>query len=98
MAQAVTLRPGAVEYVHWTATGLPDEPAVGSIEVSLDRGTTWHTATLTGAVVSLLVASPTAATPDASAVVAVAGLREMLVRFTDNPEVVIRSGGYLNAS
>ena len=92
---SVTLRPGGVEYVHWTATGLPVDPPIGSIEASIDGGTTWHAATLDGTTVSLLVASPTAVGPDSSAVVATLGGREMLVRLTDTPEVVIRSGGYL---
>ena len=97
MAQTITLKAGGVEYIHWTATGLPASPPVGSVQASIDGGTTWHTATVVDSVVSLLVASPTSTAPDPTAVEATAGTREMLVRLTDTPEVVIRSGGYLTA-
>lgn len=93
----ITLRPGGVEYVHWTATGLPTDPPIDTVQASIDGGTTWHTASVVAGVASLLVASPTATGADPSAIVATAGLREMWVRLTDTPEVVIRSGGWLRA-
>lgn len=100
MPQTVTLRATGVEYIHWPVTGLPPDPPVGSIQVSLDSGASWADATLDGTVVSLLVAHPDATSPDPAAVVAGAAgtSTEMLVRFTDTPEVVIRSGGWLSVA
>lgn len=92
----LTLRPTGVEYVHWTVTGLPDPPAV-AVDASIDGGTSWHEAIVNGTDVSLLVAGPTAVTPDPAAVVVTAGTgsRELLLRVTDTPEVIIRAAGYL---
>lgn len=92
---AIVLRPGSVEYVHWQATGLPADPPVGSVQISIDDAVTWHTATVTASVVSLLVSHPDTVGADSSAVAALDGSHEMLVRLTDTPEVVIRSGGWL---
>lgn len=94
--QTITLRPGGIEYIKWTATGLPAEPPVGSVEVSVDGGLTWHAATVTGSEVRLLVAHPDVATPGTAAV-AIEGVTEMRVRLTDSPEVVIRGAGRLYA-
>lgn len=96
MSNPVVLHPGGIEYVKWTATGLPASPAVGSVEVSLDGGTTWHTATVTDGVIRLLVAHPSVTEPGTAAV-AVAGVKDMHVRLTDSPEVVIRDAGRLYA-
>lgn len=95
MASSINLTHGGVEYIHWTATGLPDSPPADAVQASIDGGTTWHTAGVAAGVLSLLVAHPDAVTPDPTAVVAAVGTREMLVRLTDTPEVVIRSGGWL---
>ena len=96
MSSSITLHPGGIEYIKWTATGLPAEPPVGSVEVSLDGGTTWHTATVTDGVIQLLVAHPSVAEPGTAAV-ATPGARDMHVRLTDTPEVVIRDAGRLYA-
>lgn len=96
MSTPVTLRNGGVEYIHWTVTGLPVDPPATAIEASLDNGTTWHAAAVDGTDVALLVAHPAAVAPDPLAVVAAAGgSRELLLRVTDTPEVIIRSGGFL---
>lgn len=96
MSNPVVLHPGGIEYIKWTATGLPASPAVGSVEVSLDDGTTWHAATVTDGVIRLLVAHPSVTEPGTAAV-AVAGVKGMHVRLTDSPEVVIRDAGRLYA-
>ena len=95
MSDLITLRPGGVEYIKWTATGLPESPPVGSVQVSLDNGATWHTATVDGGQISLLVAHPSVTDPGTAAV-AVAGTALMQVRLTDTPEVVIRDAGRLS--
>lgn len=91
MPDLITLLPGGVEYVTWTLAGLPD-PAPG-VEVSLDKGTTWHPATLDAGTAKLLIAHPTS--PTAGAVTASAGQVTMLLRLTDTPEVVVRHAGTL---
>lgn len=95
---SVTLLPGAVEYIHWTVTGLPTDPPPGVVEVSIDDGATWHTGTLVGSEVRLLVAHPATVAPDPDAVVAAAGSSRMLVRITDTPEVVPRAAGTLRCA
>ena len=96
MSSPLVLHPGGIEYIKWTATGLPASPPVGSVEVSLDGGTTWHTATVADGVIQLLVAHPSVATPGAAAVATI-GARDMHIRLTDTPEVVIRDAGRLYA-
>lgn len=90
----VVLHPGGVEYITWEASGLPELPAIGEVSVSLDEGATWHTASLDGSSIKLLVAHPEAPVTDGAAV-GVPGLSRMLVKLSDNPEVVIRDGGQL---
>lgn len=96
MSNPVILHPGGIEYIKWAATGLPAEPPVGSVEVSLDGGAAWHTATVIDGVVQLLVAHPSVTDPGTAAV-AIEGVTEMRVRLTDSPEVVIRDAGRLYA-
>lgn len=91
----VILPSGGQEYVHWTATDMPANPAAGSVQASIDKGLTWHDVVISGADLSLLVAHPTATGIDPSAVTASVGIREMLVKLTDSSETVIRSGGWL---
>lgn len=97
----VTLRRRGVEYIHWTATGLPASPPAGSVQGSVDAGLTWHDVTVSAgryagtSTLRLLVAHPAAVTPDPAAVVATVGTVDLLVRLTDTPEVVIRPGGQL---
>ena len=91
----VILPSGGIEYVHWTATGLPADPAVDAVQVSIDRGLTWHNAVIASTDVSLLVAHPVSSGIDPSAVTATVGNVEMLVKLTDSSETVIRSGGWL---
>lgn len=94
MSDPLILRPGGVEYVKWAATGLPANPPVGSVQVSLDGGVTWHAATVDAGQIQLLVAHPSVTEPGTAAV-AVIGVKDMCVRLTDTPEVVIRDAGRL---
>lgn len=97
----VSLRPGAIEYVHWEVTGLPTNPPVGSVQVSLDDGVIWHPATVAATsvptimTIRFLVAHPSVLNPDPSAVVSRYGSSEILVRFVDDPEIVVRCAGRL---
>ncbi len=90
----ITLKAGQ-EYVYWDATGLPDDPPAGSLEASIDGGTTWTACTISGTTLSLLVAHPSFTDPDESAVIATAGAVTMQVRLTDSPEQIVRDAGRL---
>jgi hypothetical protein len=76
------------EYFHWTFTGLPDGAVV---EASI--GGQWHPLTVNGATGQLLLAGPDA---DPSGAVPVLVDEYVVMRVTDNPEIVIRDGGWIN--
>lgn len=94
-------------YVKWTPTPATSAP----LEVSFDRGTTWHaltagvedsngvwTADVAGTVHALLVASPCAAGNPAGTVVLPAGYYAARIRYVDNPEILIRDAGAIVVS
>lgn len=94
----VVFRPGSVEYIRWTARGLPEDPRVDSVHVSFDQGKTWHQAELEDEIISILVAHPSVEEPHGNAVVAKTGVSNMLVKFVDSPENVVRPGGRLHCT
>lgn len=81
------------EYVTWTATGAPDGI---TLDVTFDRGTTWHTLERTGNTVKALVAGPAATANPAGTIVLTLGRNTATIRATDNPEVVVRGGGVVD--
>lgn len=76
---------GGREFFHWTFTGLPDGAVV---EVSI--GGQWHQLEMDGSEGRLLLAGPDADLGDAVRVLADEAL---VMRVTDSPEIVVRSGG-----
>lgn len=87
------LSPAGREYARWTLTGADGATA---LEASVDGGTTWHPLTVDGATVTLLVAGPDATDNPVGTVVLSAGRNHVAVRATDNPEVIIRTGGVID--
>lgn len=96
MALTVSIPAGGVEYIHWTLTGLTVLPSAGSVQASIDNGTTWNVATINGdGTAQLLVAHPSVTSPPSGAVVATVGSNQMWLMFTDTPEIVKRRAGTL---
>ena len=87
------LPPAGREYARWTLTGADGATA---LEATIDGGTTWHPLTVDGDTVTLLVAGPAAEDNPAETVVLTAGRNHVQVRATDNPEVIIRTGGVID--
>lgn len=87
----IVLRPGGSEYLRWTVYGVPETPPLRSFSVSFDHAETWHEVVLEGGEVRLLVAHPTSTNPDA--VKLRMGVNNLLVKFDDRPETVVRQGG-----
>lgn len=75
------------EYLRATLADLPDGV---DVEISFDDGVTWHATTGTGQERRILIAGPGFPAPLDGAIV-VADTARPQVRFTDSPEVVIRS-------
>lgn len=76
------------EYFTWTFTGLPDDH--GPVEVNI--GDEWHALDVDGQTGKLLVYGPDAEAGDG---VVVTKNTYVQVRFTDNPEIVLRGGGWI---
>ncbi len=77
------------EYATWTATGVPGG---GVLEAQFNGTGDWHTLEEdTPGEYRLLVAGPDA--DPGTAVVLTAGRNTIEIRLTDNPEIVVRSGG-----
>lgn len=75
------------EYFHWTFTGLP-----GGAVVEASIGGSWHPLTIDGTSGRILLAGPDA---DATDAVQVLVDEFVTMRVTDNPEIVIRDGGWI---
>lgn len=73
------------EYFHWTFTGLPTG---AQVEASIDG--VWHPLEMDGSDGRLLLAGPDAEQGDA---VKVPTNQVIPLRVTDNPEIIVRSGG-----
>ena len=73
------------EYFHWTFTGLPE----GAV-VEAQIGGEWRTLTMDGQSGHLLLAGPDA---DPAGAVQVFVDEVVMMRVTDNPEIIVRSGG-----
>lgn len=78
------------EYVSWPIAGQPDD---ATFEITFDHGETWLPMETTETGARILVAGPDA---DAgSATVLPAGRNRPEIRLTDNPEIIVRSGGVI---
>lgn len=76
------------EYFTWTFTGLPEDH--GAVEVNI--GGEWHALDIVGQNGRLLLAGPDAESGDAVVITKDAYVE---VRVTDNPEIVVRGGGWI---
>lgn len=76
------------EYFTWEFTGLPEDH--GAVEASI--GDEWHALDVDGQIGKLLVAGPDAEAGDA---IVISKDTYVQVRVTDNPEIVVRSGGWI---
>jgi hypothetical protein len=76
------------EYFTWEFTGLPEDAS--AVEVSI--GDEWHALDVEGQIGKLLVAGPEAEAGDA---VVVAKDTYVQVCVNDNPEIVVRGGGWI---
>jgi len=82
------VRADSTEYLHVTLT-TPDDITNNTVQLSFDNGTTWHTAEHVAGGVRLLVG------PAGGAVTLTPGLRAVVVKVTDAPEVPIFTAGNL---
>lgn len=78
------------EYAHWTITS--DSPGV-AFQIQID--TTWYTLERVGTTNTyrLLIAGPDA--PGDGAVVLAVGRHTCRAKFTDDPEIVVRTAGVI---
>lgn len=83
------------EYMH---AALIDAPDSADVEVSVDRGETWHPTTRTEGSIRFLVQGPDADTPPAGTdtITLPAGRSRITARLVDTPEVLIRDVGYID--
>ena len=82
---------GGREYFRWEFTGLPTDH--GTVEALI--GGSWHPLTMDGSTGGLLLAGPDA---DPSGAVVVTDDVRVQIRVTDNPEIIVRSGGRITLS
>lgn len=79
------------EYAHWPYTADADMTAA-AVDIRIN-GVWYPRAAITSTDITLVVAGPDATANPVGTVVLLAGANRTLVRFPDNPEIVVRDGG-----